>query len=82
VILKLVVKGFELMPKGFKLGVKLNVGHFSADLSEGYSYLLENLILGILIIFWEELVEEVLILISILGFFHFFVTLSYCLQRI
>ena len=81
-ILKLVIECFELMPKGFKLGVKLNVGHFSADLSEGYSYLLENFILGILIIFGEELVEEVLILITILGVFHFFMALSYCLQRI
>jgi hypothetical protein len=42
--LKFVVEGLELMAKGFKLGVKLNVRHFSANLSEGYSYLLENLI--------------------------------------
>jgi hypothetical protein len=55
--LKLVFEGLELMTKGFKLGVKLNVGHFSADLSEGYSYLLENLIREILIFFGEEHIE-------------------------
>ena len=43
--LKLVVEGLKLMTKGFKLSKKLNVGNFCADLSEGYSYLLENLIL-------------------------------------
>ena len=40
--LKFVVEGLELMSKGFKLGKKLNVRDFSAYLSEGYSYLLEN----------------------------------------
>jgi hypothetical protein len=40
--LKLVVEGLELMAKGFKLGVKLNIRDFPADLSEGYSYLLES----------------------------------------
>jgi hypothetical protein len=43
--LKLVVEGLELMTKGFKLSKKLNIGNFRADLSEGCSYLLENLIL-------------------------------------
>ena len=43
--LKFVVERLKLMTKGFKLGVKLNVGNFRADLSEGYSYLLENLIM-------------------------------------
>jgi hypothetical protein len=43
--LKLVVEGFKLVTKRFKFGVKLNVGNFRADLSEGYSYLLENLIM-------------------------------------
>jgi hypothetical protein len=42
--LKLVVEGLELMTKGFKLGVKLDVRDFPADLGEGYSYLLENFI--------------------------------------
>jgi hypothetical protein len=32
--LKLAVEGLELMTKAFKLALKLNVGHFSADLSK------------------------------------------------
>ena len=80
--LKFVVESLELMTKGFKFGVELNVGNFRADLSEGCSYLLENLILWILIIFWEELVEEVLILVTILRFLSFFMSLCYFLQRV
>ena len=70
------------MAKAFKLGVKLDVGHFNTNLLENLSYLLEYRIEGILFVKRKEFVEEGLIFLSFLRLLDLFIAFGYQLYSV